>query len=175
MGIWCLSLNNLLLIGMPGSGKSTLGVLLAKATARDFVDTDLLIQQKAAATLQQVLDLQGHLVLRELEAGVLLSLDVRDTVIATGGSAVYSDAAMAHLKSGALCLYLHLSLEAVEARIHDMQTRGIARPPGQSFEEMFKERDSLYRHYADHIVCMDDLKVEQSLQALRLAVNQTSA
>lgn len=162
--------SNILLIGMPGSGKSTLGVLLARVTARDFVDTDLLIQNRAGCTLQEILEQQGHLALRELEADVLLDLEVEHSVIATGGSAVYSEAAVKHLKRNAFCIYLQLDAPGLLERIQDIGSRGIARPAGQSFEQMFSERDALYRQHADALVPMQGLGVEQSLQAVLAAI-----
>lgn len=164
--------SNLLLIGMPGSGKSTLGVLLARVTVKDFVDTDLLIQHRTQCSLQEVLEREGHLALRQLEADVLLDLEVENSVIATGGSAVYSEPAMKHLKRNAFCIYLELWIEALLSRIQDMGTRGIARPPGQSFEQMYKERDALYRQHADLIVPMEGLAVEQSLQAILAGIGR---
>lgn len=99
---------NVILIGMPGAGKSTLGVLLAKALAKTFIDTDLLIQEQAGATLQQIVDEQGYQVLRQLEEAVLCSLTTHNSVIATGGSAVYSEPAMRYLKEQGRCIYLRL-------------------------------------------------------------------
>jgi shikimate kinase len=90
--------SNIVLIGMPGSGKSTAGIILAKLTSRDFVDTDVLIQTSQGRTLQDIVDTEGSMVLREIEEGILLKLDCFNHVIATGGSAVYSHAAMTHLK-----------------------------------------------------------------------------
>src|SRR5512139_586368 len=104
------TLSNLVLIGMPGAGKSTVGVILAKQTSREFVDTDLLIQTLQERTLQDIVDTDGYAVLRKIEEDVLLGLSVQNHVIATGGSAVYSDRAMAHLKSGGLVIFLDVDL-----------------------------------------------------------------
>ena len=162
--------SNILLIGMPGCGKSTLGVLLARVTARDFIDTDLLIQNRAGCTLQEILEREGHLALRQLEADVLLDLQAEQSVIATGGSAVHSEPAIKHLKRSAFCVYLQLDVAGLLARIQDMGSRGIARPAGQSFEQMFNERDALYRQHADALISMQGLGVEQSLQAVLAAI-----
>jgi len=143
------TLSNLVLIGMPGSGKSTVGVILAKKTSRDFVDTDLLIQKSQERKLQDIVDNDGYAALRHIEERVLLDLCVRNHVIATGGSAVYSDQAMAHLKSDGLVIFLDVDLEMLESRIPDFSTRGIARRPEQSFSELFEERIDLYAKYAD--------------------------
>lgn len=141
--------SNLVLIGMPGSGKSTIGVILAKRSSHDFVDTDVVIQTRVQRSLQDILDQEGYLRLREIEAAVLQDLHVRNHVISTGGSAVYSDAAMRHLKHDGICIYLDVSLDTLRSRITDYETRGIAKRPDQSFDDLFTERTRLYRQYAD--------------------------
>ncbi len=141
--------SNLVLIGMPGSGKSTVGVILAKKTSRDFVDTDLLIQRSQGRKLQDIVDKDGYVALRRIEGRVLLDLCVRDHVIATGGSAVYSDQAMAHLKSDGLAIFLDVDLATLESRIPDFSTRGLAKRPDQSLSELFDERVALYAKHAD--------------------------
>jgi shikimate kinase len=143
------SKSNLVLIGMPGSGKSTIGVILAKRSSHDFVDTDVVIQSRTGRSLQDILDNDGYLRLREIEAEVLQTLDLRKHVISTGGSAVYSDAAMRHLKQDGICIYLDVSLDTLRSRITDYETRGIAKRPDQSFDDLFAERTRLYRQYAD--------------------------
>jgi shikimate kinase len=141
--------SNLILIGMPGAGKSTVGVILAKQTSRDFVDTDVLIQTSQGRTLQNIVDTNGYAVLRKIEEDVLLGLSVQNCVIATGGSAVYSDRAMAHLKSHGLVIFLDVELPALESRIHDFLTRGLAKRPDQDLAGLFHERLTLYTKYAD--------------------------
>ena len=141
--------SNLILIGMPGAGKSTVGVILAKRTSRDFVDTDVLIQVSQGRTLQDIMDGQGYIALRKIEEEVLLDLSVRNHVIATGGSAAYSDQAMAHLKSDGVIIFLEVDIETLESRVSDFSTRGIAKRPEQSFAELFEERLLLYNKYAD--------------------------
>jgi shikimate kinase len=141
--------SNLVLIGMPGAGKSTVGVILAKQTSRDFVDTDVLIQAGRERSLQEIIDGQGYEALRRIEEQVLLGLSVRNYVIATGGSAAYSDAAMRHLKSEGIVIFLDVDLETLESRVRDFSNRGIAKRPEQSFAALFDERFSLYSEYAD--------------------------
>ncbi len=141
--------SNIVLIGMPGAGKSTVGVILAKRTSRDFVDTDVLIQTRHGRSLQDVMDTDGHMTLRKIEQEVILSMDLANHVIATGGSAVYSETAMAHLKRDGVAVYLDVSLDALTARIRDFDTRGIARAPKQTLRDLFEERCALYRKYAD--------------------------
>jgi shikimate kinase len=149
------------LIGMPGAGKSTVGVLLAKKAARGFVDTDLLIQTSQGRTLQDIVDTDGYTVLRKIEEDVLLGLSVRNKVIATGGSAVYSDLAMAHLKADGVVVFLDVELATLERRVRDFSMRGLARRPDQSFAELFDERFALYTRYADITIKCDDLTHEQ--------------
>jgi shikimate kinase len=153
--------SNIVLIGMPGSGKSTVGVVLAKKTMRDFVDTDILIQKSQSRPLQDIVDKDGYLALRHIEEEALLVLDVRHHVISTGGSAVYGDRAMRHHKAGGPAVFLDVTLETLEARVPDFSTRGLAKRPDQSFEELFAERNALYRKYADVTVKCDGLTVEE--------------
>ncbi len=155
---------SVILVGMPGAGKSTLGVMLAKALAKDFVDTDLLIQLRAGQTLQQVLDEQGYQALRALEEQTLLGCNFTNHIVATGGSAVYSEKGMAHLSAYGTIVYLDVALEELGRRISDYETRGIARRPDQSFEDLFAERQALYRRYADVIVDCNGLDQTQALE-----------
>lgn len=148
--------HSLILIGMPGAGKSTLGLLLAKELAKDFVDTDLLIQHRHAQPLQQLLNQHGYLKLREFEANAILQAEFPNHVVATGGSAVYSDAAMQHLHHFGPCIFLDVSIDALRERIHNMDSRGIAAPADQSFESIYEERQALYRRYADITIDCDN-------------------
>ena len=134
---------------MPGSGKSTVGVILAKRTSRDFVDTDLLIQISQKRSLQDIVDRDGYAALRDIEEKVLLDLSVQNHVIATGGSAVYSDEAMTHLKSDGLLIFLDVDLTTLESRSPDFSTRGLAKRPDQTLPELFDERFGLYKRHAD--------------------------
>jgi shikimate kinase len=149
--------SNLVLIGMPGSGKSTVGVILAKRTSHDFVDTDVVIQSVEHRSLQAIMDKEGYMKLREIEARVLQTLNLENHIISTGGSAVYSDAAMVHLKQNGTTIYLDVSLDTLRSRITDYETRGIAKRPEQSFDDLFEERARLYRKYADLVVKGDGM------------------
>jgi len=153
--------SNLVLIGMPGSGKSTAGVILAKMTSRDFLDTDVLIQTSVERTLQDIVDADGYSALRRIEEEILLGLSVRNHVIATGGSAAYSDKAMSHLKQDGTLVFLDVDLPALESRVHDYSTRGLAKRPDQSFAELFEERLVLYRKHADIIIECGRLNQEE--------------
>ena len=161
------NLSSVVLVGMPGAGKSTLGVLLAKETARDFIDTDVLIQVREGQTLQSILDTSDYLNLRRIEEEVLLTVDLTHHVIATGGSAVYSDRGMAKLKSLGPVVFLEVALDELRRRIHNYDERGIARRPDQSFAELFAERDALYRQYADIVIDCNGKSQEAILEELR--------
>lgn len=141
--------SNLILIGMPGSGKSTVGIILAKLTGKDFIDTDVLIQIREQRTLQEIIDAEGHMSLRRIEEQVLLCLDCSNHVISTGGSAPYSPAAMRHLQKNGVFIFLHADLETLRKRITNFDSRGLAKRPDQSLADLFVERMALYRKYTD--------------------------
>ena len=162
---------NLVFIGMPGSGKSTVGVLVAKRLGLGFVDTDLLIQQEAGRTLQEIVDQDGYQALRKIEEQVLLNLTAENHVISTGGSAVYSDAAMRHLKSSGTVVFLDIPLDVVIERIGDYSLRGISRRPDQSLAELFDERFALYSRYADVTVKGAGLTHDEVCEAVLSAVS----
>ncbi|MBE0583537.1 MAG: shikimate kinase [Desulfofustis sp.] len=140
---------NLILIGMPGSGKSTVGVILAKRLTRPYLDSDILIQLIEKRSLQDIVDTDGYLALREIEQRVLLGIACDHHVIATGGSAAYSGKAMKHLRKNGIIIFLDASLLTLNKRIHNYETRGLAKRPEQSFTELFQERFELYSRYAD--------------------------
>ena len=141
--------SNIVLIGMPGAGKSTVGVILAKLTSREFIDTDILIQTDQRRSLQDIVDREGHLALRKIEETIILRLSLQNHVIATGGSAAYSEPAMIHLKTHGVVVFLDVNLPSLEARVHNFGSRGLARRPDQTFADLFHERYSLYEKYAD--------------------------
>ncbi|GAB1270037.1 shikimate kinase [Aurantivibrio infirmus] len=163
--------NNIVLIGMPGAGKSTLGVLLAKKTSKNFVDTDLLIQLKSQSSLQDIVNDLGYLKLREIEERVLLSLDCNNHVIATGGSAVYSEKAMQHLRKNSLVVYLKISLHELKMRVQDYSTRGIACKPGENLQALYLERQGLYEKFADITISCDNKTPEQVLMDIEAEIN----
>lgn len=152
---------------MPGCGKSTVGVILAKTLGMGFVDTDLIIQQQQKNTLQNLIDAYGLDRFRELEELALKSVPhSSDTVIATGGSAVFCQEGMAFLKENGVCLYLDLSLDELERRLTNITTRGIACRKGESLTDIFAEREPLYRKYADITVDCNGLTTEQTVEAI---------
>jgi shikimate kinase len=154
--------SNIVLIGMPGSGKSTLGVILAKLTSRGFLDTDLLIQSSEQRTLQDIVDSEGYMELRRIEERILLGIHCRDHVIATGGSAVYSETAMEMLAADGVIVFLDVDLHTLKSRVNDLATRGLAKRPDQSFSDLFAERCALYARYADITVQCSRLNHEEA-------------
>ena len=143
------------LIGMPGSGKSTVGVLLAKRIGLAFVDTDILIQEQEQATLAEIIARSSPFVLREIEEQVLLDMPITDSVISTGGSVVYSPAIMARLSAASTVIYLRAQLKTVEYRISLAPDRGIASPGNHTLEDVYNERVPLYEQYSDLVVDVD--------------------
>jgi shikimate kinase len=161
-----MSVSSVVLIGMPGAGKSTVGILLAKEMGLDFVDTDISIQVREGKTLQQITDQSGYLTLRDIEEQVLLAEKIIGKVVSTGGSAVYSEAGMTHLAQDSVVVFLDVPLAALEARISNFSSRGIARHPGQSFDDLFAERSVLYHRYANICVDCSALSIDDVLQKI---------
>lgn len=157
-------MKNIVLIGMAGSGKSTLGVLLAKSLGMPFVDTDLIIQQNEKELLQEIIDKKGINKFLQIEEKVMLSIESKDSVIATGGSVVYSDQAMDHLKKHGRIVYLKLSFEEIEKRIKNITTRGIVMESGKTLKNIFDERVTLYEKHADIVIDCNDKDTELCLQ-----------
>lgn len=153
----------MILIGMPGAGKSTVGVLLAKTLGYGFLDTDLLIQQEEGALLQEILETRGAEGFLDAEEAVLRGLSCRRTVIAPGGSAVCREGAIEHLKKLGPAVYLRLSCAALRERLANIKTRGVVMAPGQTIEDLYEERDPLYRRYASCVVDEEGLTAEETV------------
>ncbi len=142
-------MKNIILIGMPGSGKSTVGVLLAKIAGYDYLDSDLLIQRRENKKLYRIIEENGAEYFKKIENEVNSQIDTTHTVIATGGSVVYGNTAMTHLKEIGTVVYLKVSLDELERRINNMATRGIVKKPHETLKDLYDERTGLYEKYAD--------------------------
>lgn len=158
--------NNITLIGMPGVGKSTLGVVLAKVLGYQFLDADLLIQKEEKRRLWQIIEQEGVEGFKEIENRVNASIETESTVIATGGSVVYCEEAMEHLKSIGKVVYLELSLQALSKRLGNLKGRGVLLKEGQTLQDLYEERVPLYEKYADIVVSEEGKDLEASLQSL---------
>jgi shikimate kinase len=157
---------------MPGVGKSTVGVLLAKRLGWTFVDTDICIQAGEGRSLQEIIDQRGLEAFCRIEQDYILCLDNRASVIATGGSVVYSPAAMAHLKAGGVIVYLDLPLDRLAARIGDTHARGVVMPAGATLDQLYHRRQPLYRKYADHTIATAGLAHEQVVGEIVARIKQ---
>ncbi len=154
-------MDNIILIGMAGAGKSTIGVLLAKALGYAFIDTDLCIQAQESALLHEIIERNGMDYMLDAEARAVESLDVSRSVIATGGSVIYRNTGMSHLKKLGEVVYLDVSYEEIERRLGDITSRGIVMGNHETLRELYDERRDLYDHYADHNILCDDKGIEQ--------------
>ena len=163
---------NIILIGMPGAGKSTVGVILAKRLGFHFMDTDLLIQAQEKRRLQQIIDKQGLQKFRQIEEQTLLTLNTQHCVIATGGSAIYSTEGIQALGVNGYIIYIDVPLAILSQRIADMGQRGLVIDKDQTFEQLFQERTPLYQHHADLTVATMDLSAEQVAAAIEVNIKQ---
>lgn len=165
-------MNNIILIGMPGSGKSTSGVILAKAAGMDFVDTDLLIQQKTGKKLQEIIDGFGIDCFLKTESDILSGIAFENSVISMGGSAVCTEKAMRHLKEMGTVVFLDVPVDELKCRISNITTRGIAMRKGETLETLFKERLPLYKKYAD--ITVSGTETEKAVEIILKTVNRTA-
>lgn len=152
---------NIILIGMPGAGKSTVGVILAKTLGFKFIDSDIVIQEREGRLLQEIIDDRGITYFLKAEESALLSLDCKSTVIATGGSAVLSEKAMNCLKSAGTAVYIKVGIKELEKRLNNITTRGIVKENGQNIEDISRIREPLYEKYADITADAEKLSVEE--------------
>ncbi|MGN0774485.1 MAG: shikimate kinase [Candidatus Ventricola sp.] len=159
-------MGNIVLIGMPGCGKSTVGVLLAKALGMAFVDTDVVFQAKEGRKLQRIIEEIGIDAFLAREEEAILSLSCNKTVIATGGSVVYGARAMRHLHESGLVVYIRLPYEEIERRLSNLATRGVTLREGQTLSDLYDERIPLYEREADVVLDAEGLQIEQTVEAI---------
>lgn len=167
-----VAVDNIILIGMPGAGKSSVGVVLAKALGFRFLDVDLLIQEREGALLQELLDSRGVERFLDLERDAICSLDCRRTVIAPGGSCICREDSIAHMRGLGTVVYLQLSLKEVTGRIHNMATRGIALAPGQTLADVYHYRTPLYERCAHITVPAGGQSLAETAAAVQKAIAQ---
>lgn len=160
-------MQNLILIGMPGCGKSTVGVVLAKALGMDFIDSDLVIQKTTGKRLSQIIDESGDEGFREVENRVNAQLEAENSIIATGGSIVYGEEAMRHLKAIGTVIYLKLSYASIEDRLGDLHARGVTIQPGWTLRDLYNERCPLYERWADATIDCEELRLREVVAELR--------
>lgn len=163
-------MNNITLIGMPGAGKSTVGIVLAKVLGFDFIDSDLLIQKEEGKLLWQIIEEQGSDGFARIEERVNSSINVSHTVIATGGSVVYSEAAMNHLREISTVVYLKVACHTLTRRLGDLSKRGVTFRPGQTLQDLYAERIPLYEKYAHVTVSLDNYDVQDAVHQIELAL-----
>lgn len=165
-------MDNIILIGMAGCGKSTVGVLLAKMLGYDFIDSDLLIQKSAGKKIYEILRDDGNDYFTDLENKINSQITAKKTVIATGGSAVFGQDAMRHLGSIGKIVYLEVPLHELKKRVTNFQTRGIVKKEDQTLEDVYNERAPLYKKYADITVSCTDCSLEQNAKKIISALNK---
>lgn len=157
-------MKNIILIGMPACGKSVTGVILAKSLKMNFIDADLLIQERAGKSLQDIINADGIETFKSIEEEVLNAINVKNTVIATGGSAVYYDSAMRHLKENGAVVYIEASLATIKKRLKNIRTRGVAMEKGQTIDGLYEMRVPLYEKYADCTVRSHRYRAENTVE-----------
>lgn len=156
-------MENIILIGMPAVGKSTVGVVVAKRLGYKFIDTDLLIQEKEGKLLREIIAEKGVEGFLEVEDRVNASIDVKKTVVSPGGSVVYCENAMKHFKEIGTVIYLQASFETISKRLGNAKKRGVVLREGQTLEMLYNERVKLFEKYADITVCEDGLRLEETI------------
>ena len=156
-------MKNIVLIGMPAVGKSTVGVVVAKRLGYEVVDTDLLIQKQEKRLLKEIIAQEGNDGFLAIENQVNRDLDVENAVIAPGGSVVYCEEAMEHYKKTGTVVYLKVSYETIDRRIQNAKSRGVVLKEGQTLKDLYEERVCLFEKYADYTICEDGLTIEETI------------
>ncbi len=161
-------MKNIVLIGMPGAGKSTVGVILAKVMGMNFIDSDLLIQKKEGMLLKDIIEkkgLQGYI---DIENEVNRAINADNTVIATGGSVIYCREAMEHFRNTANIVYIRLSYETISKRLGNIKQRGVVLREGQTLYDLYRERTPLYEKYAHYTIDSEGLGIEEVMEKIRI-------
>lgn len=164
--------SNIILIGMPGCGKSTIGVVLAKVLGYDFTDSDLLIQKQEGKLLREIIAEHGEEGFLQIEGNVNAGIHTERHVIATGGSVVYSDNAMEHFRQIGRIVYLKLSYATICSRLGNIRRRGVVLMNGQSLKDLYDERTPLYERYADIVIDAEGYDVEGLMEEVAKALEQ---
>ncbi len=159
-------MKNVILVGMPACGKSTIGVVLAKTMNKGFVDTDILIQQAESRTLQEIIDQEGNDYFHHVEEQVLLDFDGEDYVVATGGSAIYFDRAMDKFKEKGVVVYIKVTLDTILERLNNIKSRGVTLEKGQTIADLYEQRIPLYEGNAGATIEADGLSVEEVVEKI---------
>jgi Shikimate kinase len=162
-------MKNIVLIGMPGAGKSTIGVILAKVLGFQFIDSDLLIQEQEKCLLKDIIERDGLEGLIAIEEQVNAEIQVKNSVIATGGSVIYGDSAMQHLREIGIVVYIKLSYETIENRLDNIKQRGVVFREGQSLKSLYEERCPLYEKYAHITVDGEEMDAEEIMEKIAAA------
>ena len=163
--------NNIILIGMPGVGKSTVGVILAKIMGYHFIDADIVIQQQERKLLKDIIAAEGVEGFIQVENRINASIDGEQGIIATGGSVVYGEEAMDHYRNIGTVIYLKQSFDILNARLRDIRGRGVVLKPGQDLEDLYMERCALYEKYADIVIDELNLNVEETIDKILAALD----
>lgn len=158
--------NNIVLIGMPGVGKSTIGVILAKILGYRFADSDIIIQEQEGRLLKDIISEEGVCGFIKIENTVNRNINLKNAVIATGGSAVYGSRAMEHYRETATVIYLKLDFGTLKLRLNDIKGRGVVLKAGQTLEDIYNERTVLYEKYSDIVIDESGLNAEQTIQTI---------
>ena len=163
--------DNIVLIGMPGAGKSTLGVVLAKVLGYQFIDTDLLIQESEGRLLKDIISQDGLETFIKIENHINASINTRHSVIATGGSVIYGKEAMEHLRETGIVIYLKLSYQTISKRLGNIRQRGVVLKDGQDLYGLYEDRCPLYEKYADIVINCENMVLEQTMETIVERIN----